>query len=160
VSLGENDASPSLNRRGAMENALTYLTCVLVARRTRATPERVTWQQYDVLEMLRLRGPMKPSSLSESLGVSRQTVSKALRILKNQNLVEQAAHGADRRTQTTSLTSAGREFLDRAAQSRRENAEVVESVLTPTEQIVFAELCGKVAEALHSAAQPFPIRDV
>lgn len=42
-------------------DALAYLTCVLVARRTRATPERVTWQQYDVLEMLRLQGPMTPS---------------------------------------------------------------------------------------------------
>ncbi|MCM6778283.1 MarR family winged helix-turn-helix transcriptional regulator [Nocardia sp. CDC159] len=140
MSFGDND----------IENALAYLTCVLVARRTRTTPERVTWQQYDVLEMLRLHGPMTPSALSESLRVSRPTMSKALRVLKDRHLVEQAALGADRREQTTSLTAAGREFLDRAAQCRRDNADIAASVLSPAERRVFAELCARVAAALGS----------
>ncbi|MFI9407173.1 MULTISPECIES: MarR family winged helix-turn-helix transcriptional regulator [unclassified Nocardia] len=153
----EDQHSEVLDWQAGIENALAHLTCVLVARRTRTTPERVTWQQYDVLEMLRLRGPMTPSALSDSLSVSRPTMSKALRVLKDQDLVAQAALGTDRREQTTSLTAAGLEFLDRAAECRRDNARIAESVLTPDEQAVFAELCGKVAEAIHAAGQPAPI---
>ncbi|PXX54755.1 MarR family transcriptional regulator [Nocardia tenerifensis] len=155
--VDENDHSPVLDWPDGVENALAHLTCVLVARRTRTTPERVTWQQYDVLEMLRLRGPMTPSALSAALSVSRPTMSKALRVLKDQDLVTQAALGADRREQTTSLTATGREFLDRAAECRRDNARIAESVLTPDEQAVFAALCGRVAEAIHAAGQPAPI---
>lgn len=155
--VDENENSQVLDWQDGIENALAHLTCVLVAQRTRTTPERVSWQQYDVLEMLRLRGPMTPSSLSDSLSVSRPTMSKALRVLKDQDLVQQAALGTDRREQTTSLTSIGREFLDRAAECRRDNAKIAESVLTPAEQTVFAELCGKVAEAINAAAQPAPI---
>ncbi|MBY8885458.1 MarR family transcriptional regulator [Streptomyces sp. PTM05] len=146
--------------RAEIEDTLAYLTCSLVARRTRATPERVTWQQYDVLELLRLRGPMTPSLLSESLGVSRQTMSKALRILKDQELVEQSAQSADKREQTTSITMRGHEFLARAARGRRENAKVVEGALSAEEQAAFVELCGKVANALNVAPQPFPVRDL
>ncbi|MFE9581338.1 MarR family winged helix-turn-helix transcriptional regulator [Nocardia sp. NPDC006044] len=151
--VDENEHSQVLDWQDGIENALAHLTCVLVARRTRTTPERVTWQQYDVLEMLRLRGPMTPSALSDALSVSRPTMSKALRVLKDQDLVRQAALGTDRREQTTSLTSIGREFLDRAAACRRDNAVIAESVLTPAEQEIFAELCGKVAEAIHSSTQ-------
>ncbi|MFC9434822.1 MarR family winged helix-turn-helix transcriptional regulator [Nocardia sp. NPDC057030] len=157
MSVDEHEHSQVLDWQGGIENALAHLTCVLVARRTRTTPERVSWQQYDVLEMLRLRGPMTPSALSDALSVSRPTMSKALRVLKDQELVEQATLGTDRRAQTTSLTSTGREFLDRAAECRRDNAAIAESVLTPAEQAIFAELCGKVAEAIHNAGQPAPI---
>ena len=120
-----------------LEDALTHLQCVLVARRTRTNPEHVTWQQYDVLENLRLRGRMTPSQLSSALGVSRQSTSKALRFLKDHQLVAQIADGEDRRELTTTLTPAGLEF----------------AVLSPGERSMFSELCKKVADALYVQAQ-------
>ncbi|MGK3208505.1 MarR family winged helix-turn-helix transcriptional regulator [Amycolatopsis sp. MEPSY49] len=147
-------------RPGELENALSYLQCVLVARRTRATPEKITWSQYDVLETLRIHGPMTPSAIGESLGISRQSTSKLLRVLKDQFLIEQTSRGTDRREQTTSLTEEGEEFLMRAAQGRRETAKVAGAALTAGEASLFAELCQKVADSLHSTPQPFPLRDV
>lgn len=132
---------------GELENALSFLQCVLVARRTRETPEKITWQQYDVLENLRIHGPMTPSALGRVLGISRQTTSKALRILKDMQLIEQTA-GTDRREQTTALTHLGREFLTRAAHSRRRTAQTAAGALTAGEESIFAELCLKVAQAL------------
>ncbi|MFI9027886.1 MarR family winged helix-turn-helix transcriptional regulator [Streptomyces sp. NPDC053560] len=131
-----------------LEDALSHLQCVLVARRTRTNPEGINWQQYDVLEMLRIRGAMSPSVLSESLGVSRQTASKALRVLKDLELVEQAALGEDKREQTTSLTSKGHAFLATAARSRRENVRAAAEVLSPGEQAMFTEMCQKVAASI------------
>jgi DNA-binding MarR family transcriptional regulator len=136
-----------------LEDALTHLQCVLVARRTRTNPEHVTWQQYDVLENLRLRGRMTPSQLSSALGVSRQSTSKALRFLKDHQLVAQIADGEDRRELTTTLTPAGLEFLHRAADSRRAAAAIATAVLSPGERSMFSELCKKVADALYVQAQ-------
>lgn len=131
-----------------LEDALSHLQCVLVARRAKTNPELINWQQYDVLEMLRIRGAMNPSLLSESLGVSRQTASKALRVLKDLELIEQAALGEDKREQTTSLTDKGRDFLARAARSRRENFQAAAAVLSPGEQALFAEMCQKAADSI------------
>ncbi|MFF5100336.1 MULTISPECIES: MarR family winged helix-turn-helix transcriptional regulator [Actinosynnema] len=155
TTVSESDPTPTDAQAepDELEDALTHLQCVLVARRTRTNPEHVTWQQYDVLENLRLRGRMTPSQLSEALGVSRQSLSKALRFLKDRELVTQVADGTDRRELTTTLTAAGRQFLNRAADSRRDAAAVAGSVLSPGERSIFAELCKKVADALYDQAQ-------
>ncbi|MFF9349028.1 MarR family winged helix-turn-helix transcriptional regulator [Streptomyces sp. NPDC014734] len=132
----------------ALEDALSHLQCVLVARRTATNPEHINWQQYDVLETLRIRGAMSPSRLSDALGVSRQTASKALRVLKDLELVRQTAHGEDRREQTTSLTPKGHTFLTQAAWGRRENADAAAGALSPGERALFAEMCQKVADSV------------
>ncbi|MFD8824964.1 MarR family winged helix-turn-helix transcriptional regulator [Streptomyces sp. NPDC059605] len=137
-----------LDQPSELEDALSHLQCVLVARRTATNPEGVNWQQYDILEMLRIRGATSPSRLSESLGVSRQTASKALRVLKDLELVRQAALGEDRREHTTSLTPKGHAFLAGAARSRRENARAAVEALSPGEQAMFTEMCRKVAGSI------------
>ncbi|KOV76484.1 MarR family transcriptional regulator [Streptomyces sp. NRRL WC-3723] len=152
-SASETSAVP-----GELEDALSHLQCILVARRTRSNPEGVTWQQYDVLELLRIRGPMTPSGLSASLGVSRATTSKALRVLKDLELVDQRTLGEDRRELTTSLTPAGEAFLTRVAEQRRENARIVEAALSPGERAMFVELCHKVAGALEPHLEPVEAR--
>lgn len=144
---------------GALENALSHLQCVLVARRTRYTPEAVNWAQYDILELLRLQGPMTPSLLGDRLGAARTGISKSLRVLKDLKLVEQMQGHGDRREQVTALTQQGRDFLARAASGRHDAAQCVMAVLTPGEQAMFTELCEKVGAALsaHDAEQVTPV---
>ncbi|KOV99079.1 MarR family transcriptional regulator [Streptomyces sp. NRRL B-1140] len=133
-----------------LQAALTHLQCLLVARRSRVNPEGVNWHQYDVLELLRARGSMRPSELSDVLEVSRQTTSKALRVLKDLNLVTQVAADEDRRELSTSLTPEGHLFLARIARGHHDVAQVAASVLTKGESALFAELCEKVAAAMES----------
>ncbi|MBA1202560.1 winged helix-turn-helix transcriptional regulator [Pseudomonas capeferrum] len=135
-----------------LENALSHLQCILLARRTRYTPEAVSWAQYDILELLRLQGPMRPSLLGDKLGAARTGISKSLRVLKDLNLVEQMQGDGDRREQVTTLTRQGRDFLVRAATSRRDAAQCVMAALTSGEQAMFTELCEKVSTALTSHA--------
>lgn len=137
------------NQPSELENALSYLQCVLIARRTRINPEQVTWAQYDVLEFLRIQGPMMPSVLSKSLGMSRSSTSKNLRILKDKQLINQTQCGKDKREQLTALTEKGKTFLASAAKSRHESATIAASVLTPGEQSIFTEICQKIASALN-----------
>ncbi|WP_369310706.1 MarR family winged helix-turn-helix transcriptional regulator [Providencia rettgeri] len=132
----------------SLEDALSLLQCTLVARRVSFTPEQITWGQYDVLEILRLKGGLTPSQLSQSLGISRQNLSKFLRVLKSYQFVEQTKSDDDKRELITQLTDKGRHFLLRAAAGRAENALKVKAALTPQEQDIFIQLSKKITDAL------------
>ncbi|WP_231135893.1 MarR family winged helix-turn-helix transcriptional regulator [Providencia rettgeri] len=132
----------------SLEDALSLLQCTLVARRVSFTPEQITWSQYDVLEILRLKGDLTPSQLSQSLGLSRQNLSKFLRVLKSYEFVEQYQSEEDRRELITRLTDKGHHFLQRAATGRAENAAKVKAALTPQEQKLFITLSQKITHAL------------
>lgn len=135
-----------------LEESLSLLQCELLARRNRYTPEAVTWAQYDVLEALRVGGALRPSIMSERLGVSRTQLSKALRVLKDLALIEQSSDNMDRRAQETRLSSLGEAFMERAALQRRDAARLVASAMTPGEQAIFAELCQKAVKGLQTEA--------
>ncbi|WP_409517223.1 MarR family winged helix-turn-helix transcriptional regulator [Ensifer sp.] len=143
-----------------LELALSVLQCELVARRHRFTPEAVSWGQYDVLELLRLEGALRPSTMSERLGVSRTQLSKALRVLKDLDLIEQSSQDTDRRAQETRLSAQGGAFMERAALQRRGAAQLVASVMTPGEQAIFAELCRKAVEGLKDRSRDHTDRAV
>lgn len=134
----------------SLEEALSLLQCELVARRHRFTPEAVTWAQYDVLERLRIGGALRPSVLSEQLGVAPAQVSKALRVLKDLGLIEQSPDATDRRVQTTQLSPQGVSFMERAQRQRRNAAQSVAAVMTEQEQALFAALCRKAVSGLQT----------
>ncbi|ARC89335.1 MarR family winged helix-turn-helix transcriptional regulator [Rhodovulum sp. MB263] len=138
------------NNIDPLESALSLLQCELVARRNRFTPETVTWAQYDVLDVLRIEGALRPSVLSDRLGVARPQLSKALRVLKDLGLVDQVPDDEDRRVQATMLSAEGRAFMDRAALQRHDAAQRVASVMTQGEQAIFAELCRKAVSGLQA----------
>ncbi|ASA56484.1 MarR family winged helix-turn-helix transcriptional regulator [Vibrio gazogenes] len=131
-----------------LEAALSLLQCELVARRNRFTPESITWAQYDVLEVLRVNGALRPSIISTRLGISRTQLSKALRVLKDLQLVEQTSDDNDGRVQATRLSAQGNAFMERAAKQRHGAAQLVASVMTSGEQAIFAELCHKAIKGL------------
>lgn len=54
----------------------------------------------------------------------------------------------DKRELITHLTDEGRDFLQRAATGRKENAAKVSSALTANEQALFIQLSQKVTAAL------------
>lgn len=137
-----------------LENALSLLQCTLVAQRTRYTPEDVTWGQYDILELLRLRGDLTPSQLSEALAISRQNLSKFMRGLKSLGFIAQIRSEKDKREFITHLTDKGKVFLERAALGRKQNAEKISRCLTLGEQSIFIELSHKIIDALEGNNAP------
>ncbi|MEH0876603.1 helix-turn-helix domain-containing protein [Pectobacterium cacticida] len=142
-------------RIDSLETALSRLQCVLVARRAYYTPEKVSWLQYDILDMLRLNGPMTPSVMSECLGVTRTSMSKSLRMLKDLSFITQDQDGVDRREQRTTISASGKDFLSRATTGHHDMAKLVMETLTPGEQAIYTELCHKVARAL-SLREAYP----
>lgn len=136
------------HKTSELEVALSLLQCELVARRNRFTPEAITWAQYDVLEVLRVNGALRPSIISDRLGISRTQLSKALRVLKDLELIEQVSDDTDRRALATRLSDQGKDFMERAARQRHSSTQLAESFMTSGEQAIFAELCLKAVKGL------------
>jgi len=64
--------------------------------------ERVTEQEYKVIELLKTNPQYKTSELVELLGVSKKTVSKHLKALKDKGIIERV--GSDRKGYWNLLT--------------------------------------------------------
>ncbi|QMV13539.1 transcriptional repressor MprA [Vibrio spartinae] len=103
-----------------------------------------------MLEVLRVNGALRPSIMSKQLGISRTQLSKALRVLKDLQLVEQTSDDNDGRVQATRLSAQGTAFMERAAKQRHGTAQLVASVMTAGEQAIFAELCHKAIRGLQT----------
>lgn len=144
---GASEHTISLNRQ--FEDALGNLQCVLVARRSLINPDGINWPQYDTLYILRQFQPMTPSAIGEKLGFARSKMSKILRMLKDQQFVEQESGESDKREMLTRITEKGIEFLNSAESSRRIMAEQVASCMSQGEVAIFTELCARAANVLH-----------
>lgn len=71
--------------------------------------ESIDQQSHQTLRHLLAWGPMRPTSLSEVLGTGASHVSKIVRRLESDGLVERATDPTDRRATLISLTPAGQD---------------------------------------------------
>jgi DNA-binding MarR family transcriptional regulator len=71
--------------------------------------ESIDQQSHAALRHLLAWGPMRPTALSEVLATGASHVSKIVRRLENDGLVERATDPSDRRATLVSLTDAGEE---------------------------------------------------
>ena len=99
------------NNPSSLYDALMYLQCEFVAERNRVNPGNITWQQFDILTVLRT-GASTPSQIGQRLGITRSKVSKNLSTLRDLGYIRQVPDAHDRRELETNLTQDGRDMLD------------------------------------------------
>lgn len=104
-----------------------------------AFARKVEAQDVTVAEWVLLRemfdaGAANPSSLAETLGMTRGTVSKLVERLCRKKLVARSSSGDDRRYQTVELTASGRRLVPRLAQAADENDREFFGHLKPDER--------------------------
>ena len=75
--------------------------------------------QFSLLVALSLQGPLGMGALAEIMAMERTTLTRNLRPLEKQGLVE-VAPGADRRTREVACTPAGRRCLEQALPAWRQ----------------------------------------
>ena len=99
-----------------------HCTCFNARRASRAVtqfyddimePSGVKAQQFTMLGAVNLMGPASVTRLAEHLALDRTTLTRNLKVLVAQGLVE-IGPGDDRRERVGSLTEAGRDALRRA----------------------------------------------
>ena len=135
------------NKSSSLYNALMYLQCEFVAERNRVNPGNITWQQFDILTVLRT-GASMPSQIGQRLGMSRSKVSKNLSTLRDLGYIRQTPDTRDRRELETSLTQAGREMLSIIDQQHKTLEEDARQVWSEDEQEEFTALANRLIAKL------------
>jgi DNA-binding MarR family transcriptional regulator len=131
-----------------LKSALINLQCELVAERTLANPQNISWIQYDILCQLEKLGALLPSKLSVLLGTSRTKLSKSLKDLKALGYITQLPNQLDGRELYTSITPEGQVLLNGIFNKHTALYQSALNTLTIDEQQEFARLSAKFSEGL------------
>ena len=107
--------------------------------------------EYDVLASLRRSGEpfeLCPRDLLATMMVSSGTMTHRLDKLEQRGLVRRRPDPDDRRSVLVSLTSAGRDVIDRAAEAHVANELSLVADLTPTQRATLADLLRRLGRSL------------
>lgn len=130
-----------------LKKILSELQCELVAERNQVNPEAVSWLQYDILSLLRIKAYL-PKELSKHLGISKSKLSKNLAGLHTLGYISQKPDQLDRREMITDLTEKGQNFLTETDNKHNELLVDAQASLTNEEQQLFAKLSEKFVSEL------------
>ena len=91
---------------------------------------------------------VKLNEISHTLSVTSANVTGLIDRLEEAGHLARRAHPEDRRVTLAVLTPAGRELFERVYPSHARRVERVMSRLTPKEQLLLAELLGRIADSV------------
>jgi DNA-binding MarR family transcriptional regulator len=136
----------------AFEKALTNLQHVLIARRVLASDEKVrlNWNHFKIMALVKERGCILPSQISDELQLSRPTTSKYLKYLNDNGLIATNKSLNDHRSYSVYLTPLSNEIIENIFEGQRINAKLALNALTPNEAEQFARIGAKITLALDS----------
>ncbi|MGM7775996.1 MarR family winged helix-turn-helix transcriptional regulator [Arthrobacter sp. KNU-44] len=107
------------------------------------------------LEVLAATGPITQTTLAQIVRVQAQTMGQTLSRLEAHGHVSRSRNSEDRRAHVVSLTDAGREALERAAESERQvlaQVSIDTSMFRQELKIVVRELADRQAPGAESAS--------
>jgi DNA-binding MarR family transcriptional regulator len=114
-------------------------------------PAGWSWSAFRAVFTLWISGPLEPSRLADSTGMSRQAVSSLAKTLEQDGFVERRTAPHDARSIVLSLTPAGTDRIERVfADHNRREAEWA-AVLDPDERATLTRLLAKLADAAQGA---------
>jgi DNA-binding MarR family transcriptional regulator len=121
-----------------------------VARRLRETtqetlaPWDITPAQHRALRVLRRRGTMRLSELSEHLHIAPRSATEVVDALESRGLVQRQPDPGDRRATLVGLTESGTELLDAIRAARGSDNERVFDRLSEADRAHLARLLRKL----------------
>ena len=134
-----------------VENALTPLVRYLSSPRTwrqiaAATEVPLDRSGYVVLRSIAEGEPVRTAVLAERVGVDPSTMSRHVSVLERAGLVHRVADPDDGRAQSVSVTSAGRDVMERVRAARHDLITEVLSGWTDRDRTQLATLLGRLAD--------------
>jgi DNA-binding MarR family transcriptional regulator len=103
---------------------------------------------YHVLHQLAVSGPMRSGTLAERLGLDASTVSRHVRALVDDGLVDATRDPDDRRATVLAITAPGQERMATRLKAHRARLEAATSTFTPQERAELIRLLTMLAAAL------------
>ena len=110
-------------------------------------PEGLRTVEYTVLALIDSNGSVAPAQLAKTLSLSPSYITVALDKLEARGLINRKADQRDRRGQRLTATSKGHQEALRLTRRLIEAERRAMSSLSAVEQLMLAELLGKVARS-------------
>ncbi len=106
----------------------------------------VTCQQFSTLECIRAMGPVSVTGLSREMGLDRTSLSRNLKIMKSNLLIEDHIGGG--RSRQILLSEHGKATLLEAEEQWEKAQEALESMFDPQQLKYFREMLHILSERL------------
>ncbi|WP_042390944.1 MarR family winged helix-turn-helix transcriptional regulator [Streptacidiphilus melanogenes] len=120
-------------------------------------PQQLTRAEFDLLGTLRRSArPLTAGELARETFASGAAVTKRLRRLEQQGLVERRTDARDRRVARLTLTDAGRELADRTLPEQLDREHALLSGLPPEHRAELAERLGELLLHLEGSIPHVP----
>ncbi len=110
-------------------------------------PAGWSWSAFRAVFTLWVSGGLEPSKLAEQSGMSRQAVSALAKTLEVDRLIQRDAVSGDGRSVSLSLTTEGRDQIERIFRQHNEREQRWASILTGDERTTLTALLNKLADA-------------
>lgn len=110
-------------------------------------PHGMRTVEYTLLALLRSNPRVSPAQLAKALGLSAPYITTALDKLCRRNLIVRSTNESDRRGQHLTVTPEGDALAERLTRELLQAERAAFKTLTPTEQLMLAELLHKLARS-------------
>lgn len=129
-------------------NVFTELQCFILANISRGEVNGVTATHYNIIEYIYRNDKCTGKQVAKAFNISPPAISRQLKFLIENNLIEQKQSSLDRRNFNLSATDKGKFIIDNSENFRERVAKQVSRSLTKDELESLTSLLRKVIEEI------------
>jgi DNA-binding MarR family transcriptional regulator len=129
-------------------NTFTDLQCFILANMNKGNISGVTATHYNIIEYIYRKDQVTGKQIAAAFKVSQAAVSKQIKFLISNELVEQKQSISDRRIFNLSATEKGKFLINNSEDFRKTVADQASAILDKTELETLIALLNKVLENL------------
>jgi DNA-binding MarR family transcriptional regulator len=125
-------------------NTFTDLQCFILANMNKGNVSGVTATHYNIIEYIYRKQEATGKQIAAAFNVSQAAVSKQIRFLITNDLVEQKQNGTDRRIFNLSATEKGKFLINNSEDFRKKVANQASDILGEADLKTLTVLLDKV----------------
>jgi len=129
-------------------NTFTDLQCFILANMNKGNISGVTATHYNIIEYIYRKDQVTGKQIAAAFKVSQAAISKQIKFLISNELVEQKQSISDRRIFNLSATEKGKFLINNSEDFRKTVADQASAILDKTELETLTALLNKVLENL------------
>jgi len=127
-------------------NVFTDLQCFILANMNKGNISGVTATHYNIIEYIYRKDQVTGKQIASAFKVSQPAISKQIKFLISNELVEQKQSMSDRRIFNLSATEKGKFLINNSEDFRKTVADQASAILDKTELETLTALLNKILE--------------
>lgn len=129
-------------------NTFTDFQCFILANMNKGNISGVTATHYNIVEYIYRKNEVTGKQVAVAFNVSQAAVSKQIKFLIKNDLIEQKQNGSDRRMFNLFVTEKGQFLINNSENFRKKVADQASDILDKTELKALTFLLNKILEKI------------